>query len=57
MDLREMVGTRPAVAVDTRTGEREDLGRLEPRLHDPCGLGSVSDWAVAVGEFDAPGGE
>jgi len=57
MDLREMVGTRPAVAVDTRTGEREDLGRLEPRLHDPCELGSVSDWAVAVGEFDAPGGE
>jgi len=50
---RRHVGTRPGVAVDTTTGDVVDLSTLEPRLYDARDLGRSSDWAVAVGEFEA----
>ena len=55
MDLRAAAGPLPAVAFNARTGETRDLGLLEPQLYPSWRLGgTVTDWAVAVGDFGAP---
>lgn len=51
MDLSDMAGPQPAVAVDTRAEYRElDLGRLSPGEHTWDAPHS-SDWAIAIGDW------
>lgn len=52
LDLREMAEPQPALAMDTRTGETTDLGRLDPGVYDAVELPRASDWALAIGRFD-----
>jgi hypothetical protein len=53
MDLSDMAGPQPAVAVDTTKEYREiDLGTLEPGEHS-WKAPRESDWAIAVGTFPA----
>lgn len=54
MDLSRMNGPQPAVAVDAKKPYTEiDLGVLTPASR-PWKAPYVSDWAIAVGRFDAP---
>jgi hypothetical protein len=51
LNLQDMAGARPALAVDTKQPYREiTLGTLEPGRH-VWTAPYVSDWAVAVGSF------
>ena len=50
MDLRGMIGTQPAIAVNTITGTRTDLGTIQPRAYEPLDLPEKADWAVGVGD-------
>ncbi|MBS3735387.1 MAG: DUF5060 domain-containing protein [Phycisphaerae bacterium] len=51
MDLSDMDGPQPAVAVDTTKAYREiDIGPLKPGEHT-WKAPHKSDWAIAVGEF------
>lgn len=55
MDLSDMDGPQPAVAVDTKREYREiDLGTLKPGEHT-WKAPHKSDWAIAVGAFTARG--
>jgi len=49
MDLSEMAGTQPAIAVDTKKEYVEiDLGTLDP-TNQVWAAPYQSDWAIAVG--------
>lgn len=51
MNLSDMKGEQPAVAVDLTTGYKEiQLGRLLPGSHD-WKAPYTADWAIAVGHF------
>jgi len=53
MDLREMAGAQPAVALNTKTGDTIKLSTLEPKLYKSLKLDITSDWAIAVGKFES----
>lgn len=51
VDLTDMLGPQPVVAVDTKKPYREiDLGDLQPEAQT-IRLPMVSDWVLAVGDF------
>ncbi|MEX2138548.1 MAG: DUF5060 domain-containing protein [Pirellulales bacterium] len=51
LDLAQMAGQQPAVAVDAKRPYQEiELGRVDPKQHD-WKAPYPSDWAIAVGEF------
>jgi hypothetical protein len=55
MDLSDMDGRRPAVAVDTKKQYREiEIGPLKPGKHT-WKAPHKSDWAIAVGNFEDDG--
>ena len=53
MDLRDMQGDQPVMVLDTRTGEMKELSPIAPGRHESFDLGHRSDWAIAVGSYEA----
>ncbi len=54
VDLSGMPGSQPVVMVDAKEDYHEiDSGHLSAGSHT-LSMGHVSDWAIAVGDFDAP---